>query len=214
MPAVILNYTYDALGNVASVSDQDGVTVTSTWGVNDLLESRTWTDTAGTADIASARADFDFNAIGRLTGVERYSDSTGTALFGSTTRTWDLAGRTDQLTHADSVGSLLAGYDYDYDFASLLTQETRTHQNPAFNQTVTYDYDLRGQLLDAVFSAQENETFDFDASGNRVASTSGSDSRSYTSVTANQLTSDSDFRYEYDGEGNLVKRIELLAGWK
>ena len=212
VPRVILTYAYDAQGNVVQTQDDAGVTVGSTYDARNRSATRTWYDADGSGDVDDARVDFTYNAAGREASVRRYSDLTDTDLVASTERTYDAAGRSDLLIHRDAAGELLAGYDYDYDFSGLLVYEERTHQDAAFAQSIDYTYDRTGQLLDAVFTGQDDEHYVYDANGNRITSAVGDDLRTYTTGLANQLLSDGVYRYEYDGEGNQIKRIDLATG--
>lgn len=212
VPRVVLTYAYDAQGNATRTQDDTGVTVDSEYDERNRLAIRNWYDADGSGDVDDARVDFHYNAAGRESGVQRYSDLSGSTLVGSTTRTYDTAGRSDLLRHDDAVGDLLASYDYDYDFSGLLIHEERDHQDSQYAQSIDYTYDLTGQLTDAFFSGQDDEHYVYDANGNRITSEVGSDQRTYTTGPANQLTSDGVYRYEYDGEGNQIKRVDLATG--
>lgn len=215
-PNVILTYAYDAQGNVTSTTDNDGVTVASTYNERNLLETRTWFDAITSAgqslDVDPSRVDFRYNAAGRESAVQRYSDLNANTLVGTTTRAYDPAGRSDLLRHDNAFGELLAAYDYDYDIAGMLTHEDRSHQDAQFAQSIDFRYDLTGQLIDAFFSGQADEHYEYDANGNRLFSRVGSEERTSTPDTANQLKSDGQYRYEYDGEGNQIKRMDQTTG--
>lgn len=215
-PRVILYYEYDAQGNVTKTTDDKGVTVQSTYSKRNQLEARKWFDadvpSGGVADVANARVDFSYTAAGKQKQIRRYSDLTATTKVGSTNYTYDQSGRVDTLIHKNAVDALLSGYDYGYDFSGLLSDEIRDHSNNAYDQSIRYKYDLTGQLVDAAFSGQDDESYVYDANGNRKSSVVGSDARTYTTGFANQLTSDSVYRYEYDGEGNLKFKIRISDG--
>lgn len=132
VPRAILSYGYDKQGNVISTSD-NVVTVASTYNARNLLATRKWFDaTLGTTpDVDDARVDFRYTAAGREAEIHRYSDLTATTLVGTTTRTYDLSGRSDSLIHRNATNSLIAGYNYDYDFAGLLIHRVRAHQRPS-----------------------------------------------------------------------------------
>jgi len=214
VPRVILAYAYDSQGNVISTGDNFGVTVASTYNGRNLLSTRKWFDAtpSSTPDVDPTRVDFLYNAVGRQTRLDRYSDLTATSRVGHTDTTYDHSGRTDRLIHKNAVDELLASYDYGYDFGGLVTDELRDHQDDQFDQSITYGYDLTGQLIDALFSGQDDEHYEYDANGNRLFSRGGTEERTYTTGPANQLTSDSQFRYEFDGEGNQIKRINATTG--
>ena len=209
-PNVILTYAYDAQGNVESVADNFGVTVRSEYDARNRLEIREWFDADGNGDVEDARVEFDYNGAGRISELRRFADRDGgTAnLIGRTVRTYDLAGRSDDLQHLDASDANISSYDYGYDFAGLLNSEGRTHQLSQFGQDIVYGYDLTGQLIDANYSGQENETFSYDANGNRESSTTNG--TQYSTEIGNRLASDGTFEYQYDGEGNLVKKTRLI----
>jgi choice-of-anchor C domain-containing protein len=215
-PRVILYYEYDAQGNVTKTTDDKGVTVQSTYSKRNQLETRKWFDadvpSGGIADVANARVDFSYTATGRQKQIRRYSDLTATTKVGSTDYTYDQSGRVDTLIHKNAVDALLSSYDYGYDFSGLLSDEFRDHSNNTFDQSIRYEYDLTGQLVDAAFSGQDDESYVYDANGNRKSSVVGTDSRTYTPGPSNQLSSDSVYRYEYDGEGNLTFKIRISDG--
>lgn len=212
VPRVILTYGYDQQGNLIRTQDDAGVTVASEYDARNRLAVRKWFDADHSGDVDDARVDFLYNAAGREAEVRRYSDLAATSLVGRTLRTYDLAGRSDLLTHVSAVDELLAGYDYDYDFSGLLLHEERSHQDNQYAQSIDYRYDLTGQLTDALFASQDDEHYEYDANGNRLSSHVGGDQRTYSTGAANQLTSDGQYRYEYDGEGNQIKRIDLVSG--
>lgn len=221
VPRVILSYDYDAQGNVTLTEDDAGVTVESEYDARNRLAIRKWYDaqvsTGESADVEPARVDFIYNAAGRESEIRRYSDLSGETMVGRTSRTYDASGRSDALIHFDAVDSLIAGYDYDYDFSGLLLHESRSHQNAEYTQEIDYAYDLTGQLTDAVFSGQDDEHYAYDANGNRITSLIGpsdnpTDERTYATGPANQLDSDGIYRYEYDGEGNQTKRVHMETG--
>ena len=212
VPRVILTYGYDAQGNVTMTQDDSGVTVESEYDQRNRLAIRNWYDADGSGDVDDARVDFQYNAAGREAAVQRYSDLTATTHVGSTARTYDAAGRSDLLRHDDAVGSLLASYDYDYDFSGLLIHEERDHQDAQYAQSIDYQYDLTGQLTDALFSGQDDEHYEYDANGNRLISHVRDDRRTYSTRRANRLSSDGQYRYEYDHVGNITARTELATG--
>ncbi len=209
-PRVILDYDYDPQGNVVLTSDDAGVTVESDYDQRNRLEWRKWFDADASGDVDDARVDFTYNAAGREATIHRYSDLLATTLVGNTIRTYDLAGRSDLLRHNNSSGALLAAYNYDYNSSGLLIAEERSHQEAQFAQTVGYVYDLTGQVTEALFSGQFNERYTYDLNGNRKTSEVGGDQRTYTAGAANRLQNDRQYRYEYDGEGNQIKRVPIL----
>jgi len=216
IPRVILSYGYDAQGNVISTSDDSGVTVASEYDARNRLKIRRWFDatvqSGGTPDVGDARVDFLYNAAGREREIRRYSNLTGANLVGRTMRTYDLSGRSDLLNHMNAVDQVLSGYNYEYDFSGLLVDEMRTHQDSQYSQSVKYEYDLTGQLIEALFDKQDDESFEYDANGNRRSATTGTSRSNYSTGPANQLVSDGTYAYTYDGEGNQKTKTRISDG--
>jgi RHS repeat-associated protein len=68
-----------------------------------------------------------------------------------------------------------------------------------------FTYDDTDQLVDAEHSYQDQESFTYDDNGNRI-------NTGYVTGENNQLLSDGKFNYQYDKEGNRVKRTEIATG--
>jgi len=71
--------------------------------------------------------------------------------------------------------------------------------------TDTYSYDQTSQLVGATHTSHANETYGFDANGNR--NTTG-----FTTGDNNQTTAGLGFTYTFDDEGNRTKRTETATG--
>lgn len=216
-PRVVLTYEYDKQGNVVSTSDDSGVTVASEYDSRNRLSVRKWYDAellAGeNADVDPIRIDFSHNAAGRETLLERFSGLDRSTSAGRTVTTYYQTGQVDKITHVDALDELLASYDYGYDFGGLVVTEDRDHQDPQYRQTIEYAYDLNGQLIKADYDTQPDEEFVYDLNGNRKLWRNGAQVISYGAPgLANQLTSDSQFTYEYDGQGNLIRKTETATG--
>lgn len=93
----------------------------------------------------------------------------------------------------------LANYTWTYDAGGRLTQAT------SVDGTSTYSYDATGQLTAATHSFQTDETYTYDANGNRTLT-------GYQTGTNNQLLSDGTHTYEYDGEGNRTAKETIANG--
>ena len=64
------------------------------------------------------------------------------------------------------------------------------------------NYDFLGQLISADSENQTDESYVYDANGNRL--TANGDT--YTTGTNNELTSDGNYTYTYDAEGNRISK--------
>ncbi|MGF1498799.1 MAG: tandem-95 repeat protein [Elainellaceae cyanobacterium] len=200
LDGVTLTYTYDGTGNVLSVVDNFGTEVTSTYDPRNLLTQREWQG----GGVDPIRADFIYNPIGDLTTVTRYADLAGTQKIGSSSYTYDAAQRLIGLTHRDGSDQILADYAYALNAAGELIQETRN------DETFNYSYDDAAQLVQVEHSGGASETYNFDANGNRESSSVHGNE--YVTGDNNRLESDGIYNYDYDNEGNLIRRTETATG--
>lgn len=196
-PSVQLAYTYDAVGNTIHTADSFGVTVASEYDARDQLISRLW----GNLPYGSeARVDFAYDARGLTDSIRRASDLAGSALSAQTDFAYDALGRLTDLTHTDPLGAVLSDYEYAFDAAHQLLQESH------HGYSVDYGYDLAGQLISAERSdALPHEAYEYDENGNRIGDDLNTDAN-------NQLTTDGEFTYTYDAEGNLLTKTEIASG--
>ncbi len=198
-PDFSLAYTYTALGQVASVTDNYGVQVGSTYDTRNRLARRTWQGSG----VDPARVDFAYDVTGSRIRTDRYADFAGTSRVGFTTNGYNRAGIVTNITHLGPAAQVLAKYDYSFDAANQITQWSIN------NQLSTFNYDQTGQLTNALNTAQPNESFRFDGNGNRVGA---QPSGSYVVGGNNQILSDGTNRYAYDFEGNMTIRSNTVTG--
>ena len=190
LPDFTLTYAYDGMTNVLSVTDNWGVQVASEYDPRNRLSRRVWQ--GGGLPGASLR--FAYDAEGNRTNTLRYADAAGAQLVGQSRYEHNALGAITKILHANGAGTPLAEYQYHRDPAQQITQRLLN------GQTAAYDYDLTGQLTNAVYSAgQPNESYRYDANGNR-------NGEGYLVTTNNQIIADGTFTYGYDAEGSLVAR--------
>ncbi len=100
--------------------------------------------------------------------------------------------RLTSLSHENGA-TVLADYVWEYDTNGRLTSFT------SVDGVDQYSYDDNGQLTGVDSNYQTDETYTYDANGNRT-------NTGYTTGTNNRLTSDGTYNYEYDDEGNRPPR--------
>ena len=201
-PNVILTYEYDVDGNRTRVADNSGVTIDSEYGSRNQLLSKTWLG----GEVSDARIEYSYDDALRETEARRFSDATGTNQIGRTETAYDDTGRRLRITHLDGSDIVLANYEYEFDNANRITRQVID------DDIVDYAYDATGQLLTADHSDPNilDEFYVYDLNGNRIEShLHGSD---YVTGPNNQLLSDGEFNYEYDDEGNQVRRTNIETG--
>ncbi len=200
LPRLILTRVYDNEGNRTAVYDNFGVRVDSVYSDRNELLSKTWSG----GGIDEVRVDFAYNDRGDRVTTDRFADLAGTQRVGRSAMEYDDSGRTTGITHLDALDAVIADYDYVYDLANRLVQETH------HGETIDYGYDLLGQLTSADRTVFADEFYTYDANGNRISShLHGSN---YITGPNNRLLSDGDFNYEYDDEGSLIRKTEIATG--
>ncbi|MEG3928320.1 RHS repeat-associated core domain-containing protein, partial [Microcoleus sp. T3_D1] len=195
VPNVLLNYTYDDEDNLLSVSDTiNGEAKGNTAYSYDTLNRISRITQSGN-NVASKRVDFGYDNIGQLNSVNRYSDLNGSQLVRGTTYTYDAKNRLDVLSHGSGVS-----YDFDYDNGNRITKIADV------DGVTNYTYDKNNQLTvaDHSNSNKPDESFSYDANGNRTNS-------GYQTGSNNQLNSDGVYNYAYDDEGNLIRKTEIAS---
>jgi len=148
--------------------------------------------------VAEKRIDFTYDAVGQYDAITYYDDlDGGTAnLVMTAAYSYDDLGRLTALTYADSSSATIRGFAWTYNALGEIT----SHDSDISSEDVTaYTYDDLGQLQSANYASSADESYAYDATGNRV--TANGDT--YSTGDANQTTSDGTYSYIYDDEGNL-----------
>jgi RHS repeat-associated protein len=146
--------------------------------------------------VTEKRVDMTYDAASQLTGLNRYSNLAGTQNVANTRYTYDAAGRLTSLSHQRGTNTL-AGYSYTYDAANRLTQLVTP------DGTSNYSYNNRDELTGTDHSYQTDETYTYDATGNRTGHTIGDH---------NRILDDGTYTYQYDNEGNRTRRVDKTTG--
>jgi RHS repeat-associated protein len=201
VPTVTLTYGYDRNGNRVSVADTLGVQQDSQYGSRNELLWRTMTG----AGVDPVRVEFEYRANGERSRLERFADAAGTTLVGFSTYDSYKNGLSKSIVHANAAGDTLVRYDYAYDDAGRLVQETH------HGDTYQYGYDHTSQLLTVGKNGSPFESFRYDQNGNRIAVT-GPTAGTYQTGPGNRYVSDGTFTYTYDREGNTKTKTEIATG--
>ena len=213
------SYGYDGVGNVKSVTDTingvaGGTNAYSFSSLNRLtqllssppsLRSCFGMRTQTGKNVRDKRVDFGYNAIGQFTEIDRYANLAGTQLVTGTDYGYDGMNRLASLTHNNGTADV-AFYRFAYNADSRITQITD------IDGVTDYSYDNRDQLTASDRSDTNNpdESYSYDANGNRVSSSIHGEG--YKTGDGNRLLSDGTFNYEYDNEGNLIRRTAIATG--
>jgi RHS repeat-associated protein len=105
--------------------------------------------------------------------------------------------------------NVISQYDYTYDLAGRRINVSKTGIAFTQDDTVSYGYNVRSELTNAVAAVDSNYryTYDFDEIGNRETSSERGANSVYTANNLNQYTAVDDFTPQFDDDGNqtLVK---------
>ena len=206
VPNVVLTYAYDPAGNLLSTAD---TIAGAAGGLNlytyDGLDRATRITQSG-VNVSDKRVDLAYNPLGQFSSLQRFSDLTGAQLVIGSNYTYDSLNRLTGLHHSNAASSDVAFFDFVYDAHSRITRITD------IDGATDYAYDDRDELIAANHADVNNpdETYSYDANGNRITSSRHGDG--YATGPNNHLLSDGTYDYQYDAEGNLIRRTEIATG--
>jgi len=200
VPATVMTYGYDAVGNQTSLSTTVGgaadfVNVYSL----DALNRVTRIDQVKAAPTASTllrdkRIDLFYNSLGQYTRIDHYEDTRGAEFAFGSVYSYDDSHRLTGLYHFRSP-TYFSNTTWTFDAAGRITGQT------SGDGTVSFANDKTSQLTGADFSGQTDETYTYDAAGNRT------NAGYATYANSNRILNDGTYSYEYDLEGNRRKKI-------
>ncbi|MCB1775730.1 MAG: hypothetical protein KDI88_19110, partial [Gammaproteobacteria bacterium] len=194
-PQSTIGYTYDASGNLATLTYPDGDTANYTHDARRRL-----TGVTGPGGQAIA---FAHNATGLRTSAS-YPNGV------STTYSYDSAGLVTRVL--TSGAGTIADTSYSYDASGNRTAMTLQRSGMLLAPSIAYTYDSLGRLTQASGwePGSAAETFTYDARGNRLREAGDTADAVYDA--ANRLLSDTEYDYTYDADNNLVSRTPKGGG--
>ena len=186
---------------------------------------------SSSTDQAGHRLDYHYDGIGRLeritnesaTDIVRYYyDAAGRLerkVLGNgvyTTYDYDGTGQLTSLTNFNPDYTVLSQFDYTYDSRGRRTSMTKTYGSGILDWT--YEYDDAGQLIHAVLDStdpeipDQNDIYVYDPLGNRIATVIDGATTVYVTNSMNQYSMVGNTGFEYDKDGNLVKKDDPNHG--
>ena len=153
-------YIFDELGRKTQITIQDGTnTYTTNYSYDSLGRLDQLTDGDGNLIV-----DYDYHPVSGQLVKETNNNGTYTSY------SYDLAGQIISLvnSHAQADGTVNSRFDYTYDSLGRRTEVA------TLDGTWSYEYDLTGQLMGAVFAStnpdieSQDLTYVYDAAGNRI----------------------------------------------
>jgi RHS repeat-associated protein len=181
-------YSYDPNGNRVSMIDPTGLT---TYAYDALNRLAAITNNKGQV------TSFTYDALGRRRSMTHANGVT-------TNYTYDAASQL--LTLAHQLGATtINSFAYTYDKVGNRKSKADT------NGTANYAYDVLNRLVQATNPLPTNplETFNYDAVGNRINSNQNGLSNFNQ---ANELLDDANFVYQYDNNGNMIRKTAKVGG--
>ncbi|MFT8889680.1 MAG: glycoside hydrolase domain-containing protein [Ethanoligenens sp.] len=187
----VVQYTYDAVGNLASLIYPDGKTVSYTYDADNRMLTVT--------DWASRITRYAYDANGRLTQTTRPDGSV-------LTQSYDTAGRLTSAVDKDSSGNTISNYSYTYDAnGNILTEDLVASSTD--NASMTYDalnrLTAKGDK-DASGNALASYGYAYDADGNITSGTSSQQTTTLTYDNLDRLSSYNSQTPTFDLDGNMT----------
>ena len=141
----------------------------------------------------------------RRSGVFYPNGVTGVYTYEATKqfRLRELVYKSDDTVHSS--------FKYSHDLNDFVTKVETVRSGIAVNAVQNYVYDKRNQLTSATKPmGTGTETFTYDGTGNRLQRDGESTDSTFDDV--NRLLNDKKFTYEYDNNGNTIKKTSLTTG--
>lgn len=196
-----VTYTYDAMGNRASLTYPDGKVISYEYDDIDRLTQVT--------DWNSQSTSYTYNVLGRIVTVLRPNGV-------HSSYSYDDAGRLVDLQHLLGTQTL-ASYHYTYDSFGNRTNVVESFIQTSMNATIDYTYDSLNRLTQANYSTNRSHQYTYDAVGNRlsqITTVNGSSTTiPYTYDAANRLASVSGTAYNWDANGNLLRAGQTVYSY-
>ncbi|HND54131.1 MAG TPA: RHS repeat-associated core domain-containing protein, partial [Pirellulaceae bacterium] len=153
------------------------------------------------------RVDFDYSKQydGQYSTVGRFDGPLANDSIGVTTYGFDSRGNLNLVRHQDASNSLVNQYLLTYDANGLLATKS-----DRYDQAV-YTHSADGQLTSVTHTDARlpNETYGYDAMGNRTST--AQQPSGFSTGAGNRLQSDGRFNYSYDSEGNLIRETNIAT---
>jgi RHS repeat-associated protein len=210
-PAVIMTYTFDENQNVTRVSDSLGGETVYEY---DELDRMVSVRQEG-AGVNEKRVDWIEDDAGLIRELRRYRDLAGTLPVSHTFFDYECRGcphRMSAIEHRnatdnsmvhniqinrDPVGNILQLVDaegtHDYGYDDVYRLSWADHPAGGVQADEFYTYDLVGNRLSSHRSASYDFSYQLGAGGN-------------------QLSQDDQFEYDYDNNGNLIRKTDRSTG--
>jgi len=178
------NYAYDVAGRTQTTRYPDGTTILKSFDERNRLVQMT----KGSVLIAS----YSYNNADQQT-AKTFANGTNTQMQ------YDFAGRLISLNSTAASGTIQQS-SFTYDKERNKTNITRNN-NPALSETFTYDAKYR---LTQYQRGTAQNSYTYDAAGNRTAANINGTPLAYTKNNLNQMLGVNGSSFTFDGKGNIT----------
>ena len=207
-------YSYDSRDRLTQMTYPDGQSIGYAYDLNGRLQ--TLSSLAGTVTYAYSSCCGRLQSVtdpqGRSTTLSYDANGNRTGLSypngTSVSYGYDMNNSLTQLTHRNSIGQVMASYAYTL---GPIGNRTRIDESDGIVRQYEYDklYRLtKERVTDPANVQTYQDTFSYDAVGNRLNRSHDSVSTAYTYNNADQLITENGVTYMYDLNGNLESRTD------
>jgi len=183
-----ISYTYDAVGNRASMADPAGGVTTYTYDEANRLISLT--------NPFSQTTSFTYDSRGRLIRRDHHNGT-------YTTYHYDRANHLLSLVNRKSSGEVISSYTYEHDAAG-----NRTKMIEANGDETTYRYDDLYRLTGVTYPDGSTVGYVYDSVGNRLVMTDTTGTTGYSYDDSDRLQSAGMVTYGWDNNGNMIGKAD------
>ena len=205
---ITITSTYDTgvrTEETAALGTVDDYKTTYNYDASDRLESVVQEGITGGNTVAAKSAEFGYDAQGRRETITR-KEATDVVFETGFDFDETILDRIMGITHTDPdiPDTTLRDYDYLYDDLGRIDSET----SDWYTGLVDFGYDeVTGELTSETSQYSGTRTWEYDDNGNRTETyeqTTGT--KQYKTDSYNRVACDGYYSYEYDAEGNRIKR--------
>ncbi|WP_421072462.1 RHS repeat-associated core domain-containing protein [Pelotomaculum propionicicum] len=185
----IIQYSYDAVGNLKTLTYPDGRQVAYEYSTENLLKKVT--------DWAGRVITYDYDQNGKLVTITRQN---GTTLSCS----YDDAGQLLQMKDVDAHNNIISQYDLTYDSKGNVETEVPAIEQESFimeDAAMTYTSNNR-------IATYNDQTIVYDSDGNMTTGPLNGQMVNFTYDARNRLTVAGSTYYQYDAEGNRISVVD------
>jgi RHS repeat-associated protein len=179
-----ISYAYDGVGNRISITTPEGETIQYTYNAAKQVSQMQLSNGKGIS--------YSYDSLNRIVRKDYSGGSYSTCAF-------DNAGRLTQIRHLKGNGSSLYSQSNTFDSVGNIISKTTDIG------ITNYTYDKLYQLTSATHPTQSQETFTYDAIGNRLTS---ADYSNWSYNNRNQLTGYNGVTFAYDENGNTISKTD------